>query len=132
MPAYGNPEAPVVLIQTVDDHDLGGMEAEVAEITGRVGAGFYLIALRVGDWNADLSPWPAPAVFGREGFAGGASATLAEVLKYCADRDRTYIIGGYSLAGLFALWAAYRTDVFSGVAAASPSLWFPGFLEYME
>ena len=43
----------------------------------------------------------------------------------------TYYIGGYSLAGLFALWAAYQTDGFAGVAAASPSIWFPGFTEYM-
>lgn len=40
-------------------------------------------------------------------------------MKYCTDKDRTYIIGGYSLAGLFALWAAYQTDVFCAVAAAS-------------
>ena len=42
------------------------------------------------------------------------------------------IIGGYSLAGLFAIWAAYRTDAFCGVAAASPSVWFPGFLKQAE
>ena len=54
------------------------------------------------------------------------------MLKYCTDREKTYIIGGYSLAGLFALWAAYQTDVFSGVAAASPSMWFPGFVDYMR
>ena len=36
------------------------------------------------------------------------------------------------MAGLFALWSAYRTDRFSGIAAASPSLWFPEFLEYMQ
>jgi predicted alpha/beta superfamily hydrolase len=46
--------------------------------------------------------------------------------------SKTYYIGGYSLAGLFALWAAYRTDVFKGVAAASPSMWFPGFADYMN
>ena len=38
----------------------------------------------------------------------------------------------YSLAGLFALWAAYQTDVFAGVVAASPSIWFPGFVDYMK
>ncbi|MBR4992852.1 MAG: esterase, partial [Lachnospiraceae bacterium] len=43
-----------------------------------------------------------------------------------------YYIGGYSLAGLFALWVAYQTDVFSGVAAASPSMWFPDFIDYMK
>ena len=41
-------------------------------------------------------------------------------------------IGGYSLAGLFALWAGYQTDRFDGIAAASPSLWFPRFTEYMH
>ena len=50
----------------------------------------------------------------------------------CADDSKTYYIGGYSLAGLFALWAAYQTDIFEGVAAASPSIWFPGFVDYME
>ena len=58
--------------------------------------------------------------------------TLEELLKLCTDNEKTYYIGGYSLAGLFALWAAYQTDVFSGVAAASPSMWFPDFDEYMK
>ena len=53
-------------------------------------------------------------------------------MNHCADRKKTYIIGGYSLAGLFALWAAYQTDVFAAVAAASPSIWFPGFVDFMK
>ena len=52
--------------------------------------------------------------------------------KLCVDSSKSYYLGGYSLAGLFALWAAYRTDRFKGVAAASPSVWFPGFSEYMK
>ena len=36
------------------------------------------------------------------------------------------------MAGLFALWSAFQTDIFSGAAAASPSLWFPGFSAYMK
>ena len=43
-----------------------------------------------------------------------------------------FFLGGYSIGALFALWTAYQTDVFSGVAAASPSLWYPDFIEYME
>ena len=57
---------------------------------------------------------------------------LNEVLKICTNQEKTYFIGGYSLAGLFALWAAYQTDVFKGVAAASPSMWFPGFADNMR
>ena len=126
--AYGNPDASVVLIQPVDDEDLAGMESEAAEIRKLTDKDFYLIAMKVPNWNDDLSPWSAPAVFGKEGFGGRAADTLAEVLKYTADKRKTYIIGGYSLAGLFALWAAYQTDAFSAVAAASPSVWFPGFM----
>ena len=129
---YGNPSASIVLIQMVDDHDLEGMESEAAEIKKRTDVDFCLLAIKVQNWNRDLSPWPAPAVFGKEGFGNGAADTLDEVLKICTDQEKTYFIGGYSLAGLFALWAAYQTDVFKGVAAASPSMWFPGFAEYMR
>jgi len=30
------------------------------------------------------------------------------------------------------LWTVYQTDVFAAVSAASPSVWFPGFIEYMK
>ncbi|MBR2520980.1 MAG: esterase [Oscillospiraceae bacterium] len=128
---YGSRNASVVLLQPVDEHDLEIIKNEIALIHGSVSQDFRLAAFRVGDWNNDLSPWPAPAVFGREDFGGGAEETLTEIESYCADRTKTYYVGGYSLAGLFAIWAAYRTDLFRGVAAASPSLWFPGFTDYM-
>ena len=102
---YGNPDADIVLIQPVDDHDLAGIENEVAEIQRLTDQDFCLIAIRVGDWNTDLSPWKAPAVFGKEDFGGGADRTLKEVLKYTEDPAKTYYIGGYSLAALFAMKA---------------------------
>ncbi len=129
---YGKTDASLILIQMVDEHDLEGMESEVSEIRKLTDEDFLLIAIKVKSWNSELSPWSAPAVFGEEEFGNGAADTLSEVLKICTDQDKSYIIGGYSLAGLFALWAAYQTDVFKAVAAASPSVWFPGFLEYMR
>ena len=129
---YGNPSAEVVLIQPVDEHDLAGMESEIREIRRLSEKDFCLIACKVAGWNRDLSPWEAPAVFGTEGFGGGAGNTLEEILRLCENREKTYVIGGYSLAGLFALWAAWQTDVFAGIAAASPSVWFPGFLDYAK
>ena len=104
---YGDPDAPTVLIQMVDDHDLEGMESEVAEIRKLTAEKFYLIAVKVRNWNSDLSPWEAPAVFGKEAFGAGAADTLGAVLQLCAGRAQIRIIGGYSLAGLFALWAVY-------------------------
>ncbi len=128
---YGNPDSSNILIQMVDDHDMEVIENEVAEIKA-ASEDFCLIAIKVVDWNDDLSPWEAPAVFGNKDFAGLAEKTIGQVLDLCRDESKTYFIGGYSLAGLFALWAAYQTDVFKGVSAASPSIWFPGFIEFMK
>ena len=129
---YGNPDADTVLIQLTGDHELSVLKNEVEEIRKRTSTDFRLIAAKVDDWNYELSPWKAPAVFGNEDFGDGAVRTLEQILTLCTDKSRTYYIGGYSLAGLFSLWAAYQTDVFSGIAAASPSVWFPGFIDYMK
>ena len=129
---YGNPDADNVLIQLTGDHELSGLENEVEEIRKRTSIDFRFIAAKVDDWNYELSPWKAPAVFGNEDFGDGAARTLEQILTLCTDKSKAYYIGGYSLAGLFSLWAAYQTDIFSGVAAASPSVWFPGFIAYMK
>ena len=129
---YGNPEADTVLIQPTGEHELASLENEVREIEKRTSKEFRFIATKVENWNDDLSPWKAPAVFKTEDFDGGASKTLENIIALCVDKNRKYYIGGYSLAGLFALWAACQTDIFSGVAAASPSVWFPGFIDYMK
>lgn len=129
---YGNPEADTVLIQPTGEHELASLENEVREIEKRTSKEFRFIATKVENWNDDLSPWKAPAVFKKEDFCGGASKTLENIIALCADKNRKYYIGGYSLAGLFALWVACQTDIFSGVAAASPSVWFPGFIDYMK
>ena len=51
------------------------------------------------------------------------------------SKDIPVILGGYSLAGLFALWSAYQESCavkFAAAAGMSPSVWFPGWLEYMK
>ena len=50
--------------------------------------------------------------------------------QYSIKEDCKVILGGYSLAGLFALWAATQINALYGVAAASPSVWFPGWPEH--
>lgn len=129
---FGPEAAENVLIQPVGDHDLPLIENEIAEIRRRTEIPFRLTAVKVESWNRDLSPWPAPAVFGNEDFGDGAAALLREILSLCADEGKRYFIGGYSMAGLFALWSAFQTEVFSGAAAASPSMWFPGLMEYLR
>jgi len=85
---YGNPEADRLLVQMVDDHDMSLIENEVSlirDLTG--GQDFCLKAVKVNSWNQDLSPWPAPAVFGEEAFGDGASNTLAFVLNHVITRE---------------------------------------------
>ena len=90
------------------------------------------LTFKTDDWFSDLTPWRAPAVFGGMEFGDGAEKNLEEILKLTGEAGKRYILGGYSLAGLFALWAGSRTDAFAGVAAASPSVWYPDFAEYMN
>ena len=129
---YGIPDADIVLIQPVDEYELSSIENEVNEIIRLSNKDFHLIAVKIENWNRELSPWKAKAVFGKEDFGDGAKETLDRILKLCTDKDKQYIIGGYSLAGLFSLWASYQTDTFKAVASASPSMWFPGFIAYMK
>ena len=129
---YGNPNASVILVQMIGDHDIEMIDHEFDLIQNSVSDELCLIACKVDDWHRDLSPWKAPAVFKSESFGENAAKTLSEILAYIGEKKQPCIIGGYSLAGLFALWAATKTDRFSKVAAASPSVWFPGFTEYIK
>ena len=126
---YGSPDSSVVLIEPI--HVPEGMDREASLIGELAGRDFRLLAVKV-DWFQDLSPWPAPAVSGNTTFGDGARETLEKILTLTGKPGKRYILGGYSMGGLFALWAACRTDAFSAVAAASPSVWFPGFTEYMK
>lgn len=135
---YGDTSAEYLLLQMADEHDLAGMEREVEAIRRQTAQPFLLAAVQVENWNDDLSPWPAPPVWGKQSFGGRAGDTLAWleqavpiIRQHCSIKEGCKIVlGGYSLAGLFALWAATQTDTLYGVAAASPSVWFPGWLEY--
>ena len=139
---YGDDQAADVLIQAVDAHDLEAMEQEIEHIRKLTSnQPFLLAAFQITDWNRELSPWEAPAVFGQEGFGAGAKETLAYIVdgllpdiqkNLPSQGDRRFYLGGYSLAGLFALWAAYQTDLFRGIAAVSPSVWFPQWIRFIE
>ena len=135
---YGTASAEYLLLQMADEHDLTGMEREVEAIRQQTAHTFLLAAVQIENWNDDLSPWPAPPVWGKQGFGGRAGDTLAWLAQavpsirrqYSIKEDCKVILGGYSLAGLFALWAATQTNALYGVAAASPSVWFPGWQEH--
>jgi len=98
-----------------------------------------MAAVETDDWESELSPWVCAPVFkNAPPFGDGAKAHLAKLegevipeLKRITGCKDVYICG-YSLGGLFALWAVCNTRAFSGAAAVSPSVWFPGFEEYIR
>ena len=138
---YITDAAKYLLIQPVDGHDIEVLDNEVAKIQDNIDKQFSLIAFKIEDWNSELSPWEAPPAFRNKSFGSGATETLEFIEsrliptvkeKYNLDDDIKFILGGYSLAGLFSLWSAYKSDTFSGIAAASPSVWFSGWEEFMN
>lgn len=136
---YGEPGSANRFIQPVDEHDASLLESEARELFALCGhEDLCIAALPVASWNDDLTPWEAAPVFGKAGFGGGAEGTLRFILDevmpaldgLSPGATRRYMLCGYSLAGLFALWSAYRTDAFAGVGAASPSVWYPGWTDF--
>ena len=83
-----------------------------------------------------------PLLRGKGNFGDGATRTLEfiknELIPALSEYTNTenkeikYILGGYSLAGLFSLWSGYQTDIFEGIAAVSPSVWYKKWIEYVE
>ena len=138
---YGTDCAEYLLLQMTDEHELQHMDNEISAIAQGSAHSFLFAAVPVKNWNDALSPWEAPAVWGTQGFGGNAMDTLRFLIEqviptlkqqFDLPEDIKIILGGYSLAGLFALWASTQTALFSGVAAASPSVWFPGWMEFEQ
>ena len=92
------------------------------------------------DWNKSLSPWPCVRITKGVGpFLGKADAFLRELedevsreIAKCRLTPSAVYIAGYSLAGLFALYSLYKTDLFDGAACCSGSLWYPGFVDFVK
>ena len=138
---YGADCAEYLLLQMTDEHELQNMDSEVEAIAQGSAHSFLFAAVPVKNWNDELSPWKSPAVWGKESFGGNAAGTLRFLTEqaiptlkkqFALPENVRIILGGYSLAGLFALWASTQTDLFYGVAAASPSVWFPGWMEFEQ
>jgi predicted alpha/beta superfamily hydrolase len=139
---YKSEHPEYLLIQPIDEHDLELLDNEVAVIQSQTNKPFTLVAFEIKDWQSELTPWTAAAVFGRVPFGDGAVATLSFIKDIFIphlqqiqlfDKDKMKcVLGGYSLAGFFALWSSYQTEIFDGIAAVSPSVWYPQWMEYAK
>ena len=113
-----------------------GTAEKVLALCGDVKCNY--VVYEVEDWNSEFSPWEF-TLNKKMSFSGGGRRTLewltGECVPYC---EKEYsltgerIICGYSLAGLFSLWAFYESQMFSGVISCSGSLWFGDWISYAE
>lgn len=104
---------------------------------------FILLSIQSENWNNDYTPWSAPALTKKEdNFGGCASSYLCILINfikpYIDEHYRTKpepkstTIIGYSLGGLATLYALYTTKTFGRFGSLSGSLWYDGWIEFME
>lgn len=93
------------------------------------------------NWNDDMTPWPAEGVFKKAKPFGGRAASFLDKLTNeiipeaenglgVVNAERTVM--GVSLSGLFAVWAGFNSKAFTNIISISGSLWYDGFVEWME
>ncbi len=119
-----------------DMKNSSGTIEKVLALCGDVNCNY--IIYEVEDWNADFSPWEFK-LNKKMSFSGGGRKTLDWLMNDCVPCcEKEYclmgkrILCGYSLAGLFSLWAFYESQAFSGVISCSGSLWFGDWISYAE
>lgn len=93
------------------------------------------------NWNDDMTPWLAEGVFKKAKPFGGQAASFLDKLtneiipeaeKNLGVDDAERTIMGVSLSGLFTVWAGFNTDTFTNIISISGSLWYDGFVEWMN
>ena len=131
----------------------------------QVPEGVSLVSVGVDLWEENFSPWCAPRVFAKgPNFGDGAQKTLDTLINQVipwaeselSEPPAYRVLVGYSLAGLFSLWAGVSPQLsdaaapqvargvargsqldapattFQRIGAVSGSFWFPGLLDYVD
>ena len=92
-----------------------------------------VVSVPVEDWGDALTPWPAPALHPDEkDFGGQADETLASLAETLNGAPGPHAICGYSLGGLFALYAFAREPQLAACACLSGSVWYEGWVEWLR
>lgn len=130
-------EAPLIVIPSFEDNAYQILE-KVKLLTDK---DFSLLTIYGFEWNNSLSPYKASAIFkGAPDFKGEAKDFLELViLKLISEvttkeklRPIYNALVGYSMAGLFAVYALFNTDAFLKIGSVSGSLWYPNFVEFIK
>ena len=129
----GNDRAPCIIFIDMAGHPFG--------IASAAPHNANVIGIKYDDWNDSLTPWKAPGLRGGDpDFGGHADETLRQLVEEIVPRETeihglsppAYGIAGYSLGGLFSLYAFIRSGMFSAVSSMSGSLWYEGWIEYLR
>ncbi len=130
-------DAPLVLL-----HAFAEDGAELRAKCQQLGCPDFSLAVISGlNWDDELTPWPIPPIrLGEPPCGGQADAYLERLRQQLLPTVKAQLptppgrtlIAGYSLAGLFALYAACRCDEFAAVVSVSGSLWYPGLLDFLR
>lgn len=148
---YAGEQPQVLLVQSVGEHENETLDAQIEAIREAVDTPFVFAGVPISDWEKELTPWRDPNISPREVVGEHALETLDYITEQllpflrskwdginlipaeaAENKALPVIIGGYSLAGLFARWAASRVECFDAVAAASPSLWITAWKGFSE
>jgi len=129
------PDRPIIYLNT-----FSGEGANVRKALEDMGCpDFSLAAVSGLEWDHDMAPWDIPPISKNDTpCTGGADDYLNLLTEEIMPRAGEMVPGtpcwrglaGYSLAGLFAVYSMYRTDLFQRIGSMSGSLWFPDFKEY--
>lgn len=118
-----------------------GDGSEVLSECEKIGAPpFNFVTISCASWDADLSPWKIGKVFSKNDDFEGKASDFAEWIcdKILPLSESVFgapsfrVVGGYSMAGLFSVFAPTVCDKFDRIVSASGSLWFPDFVKYIE
>ena len=135
------PESPLIVVNEYMGDGKPVVEQLNEAVSGKKTKDFSLLFVSGLNWDSDMSPWYCPPAFqGEEAYEGKADAYLdflltgiiPEAEKMLGGKPLFTGIAGYSLAGLFSLYALYRCDAFDCAASMSGSLWFPGFVDFVR
>lgn len=126
--------SPLIILNTTQDEGQDVYDA-LCKMTNR---DFVLAAISGLDWGHDMTPWEIPAIPHGDPCTGGAGdyienlkqEIIPDILSRLDFAPSFTAIAGYSLAGLFALYCCYKTDIFDRVVSVSGSLWYPGFMDF--
>ncbi len=120
----------VLLVQPLGEQERDSIDVEVELIRQAAGdTGFAMAAFAIADWEVELTPWHDPEVSKRKAVGEHALETLDyitdDLIPYLKEQlgNLPVVLGGYSLGGLFSRWAASKAEMFTAIAAVSPSLW---------